>query len=98
MKKYRFDWCLVLPEEVTPDKEVSQATIPANRFATLHCRGDIEKVGRAWQYLFLSWLPRSGYQPTHDPAMEVFHRHPIELGWAEFDLACCLPVKPLPHR
>ena len=69
---YRFDWCLVLPPGVTADNAVSEAVIPANRFGTLHCRGDIYKVDRAWQFLFHLWLPRSGYQPTHDPAMEVF--------------------------
>ncbi len=72
MKKYRFDWCLVLPAGFVPDRGVSMATIRANRFASLHCRGDIQTVDRAWRYLFYSWLPASGHQPTHDPAMEVF--------------------------
>ena len=98
MKKYRFDWCLVLPPGMTADRDVSSAVIPANRFGALHCRGDIYKVDRAWQFLFLSWLPRSGYQPTHDPAMEVFRTHPLENDWAEFDIDCFLPVKPLPRR
>jgi AraC family transcriptional regulator len=95
MKKYRFDWCLVLPPELTPGGDVNLEVIPGNRFATLHCRGDISKVDRAWQYLFHSWLPGSGHQPTHDPAMEVFRTHPIENAWVEFDIDCCLPVKRL---
>jgi AraC family transcriptional regulator len=98
MAKYRFDWCLVVPAGVWPDGDVSKGLIPANRFASLHCRGDIYKVDRAWQYLFHSWLPRSSLQPTHDPAMEVFHAHPAEVGWSEFDIDCCLPVKPLGER
>jgi DNA gyrase inhibitor GyrI len=98
MKKYRFDWCLVLASGAIPDEEVSAAVISANRFAMLHCRGDIHKVDRVCQYLFHSWLPRSGYQPTHDPAMEVFRAHPLENGWASFDIDCCLPVKALPRR
>ena len=97
MKKYRFDWCLALPSRIAVGKQASVATIRANRFAMLHCHGDINKVGRAWQYLFHVWLPRSSYQPTHDPAMEVFRMHPIEVGWSTFDLDCCLPVKPLPR-
>jgi AraC family transcriptional regulator len=98
MKKYRFDWCLVLPPEITPDRDVNLGVIPANRFATLHCVGDINKVGRAWQYLFNSWLPGSDYQPTHDPAMELIYGNPLELDWSTFDLDCCLPVKPLGKR
>ncbi|HLJ93062.1 MAG TPA: AraC family transcriptional regulator [Gemmataceae bacterium] len=94
MAKYRFDWCLVLPDSQTPDGDLR--VIPAGRFAALHCRGDIHKVDRAWQYLFLTWLPHSGYQPAQQPAMEVFHAHPLEIGWSSYDIDCCLPVKPLP--
>jgi AraC family transcriptional regulator len=98
MKKYRFDWCLVLPPEVTPSGDVSLGVIPANRFASLRCRGDIYKVDRAWRYLFHSWLPRSDYEPTHDPAMEVFHGHPLDQDWSLFDIDCCVPVKRLRKR
>lgn len=96
--KYQFDWCLVLPSGVTPDGEVTAGTIPANRFAAVRCRGDIHKELRAWQYLFRTWLPSGGYQPTHDPAIEVYHRDPAADGWAAFDMDCCLPVKPLRGR
>jgi AraC family transcriptional regulator len=96
MAKYRYDWCLVLPDGRPHDGDFG--VIPANCFAVLHCRGDIHKVDRAWQYLFRTWLPRSGYQPTPDPALEVFRAHPLEVGWTTFDIDCCVPVKPLPTR
>ncbi len=96
MAKYRFDWCLVLPDTLALEGDL--ATIPAGRFAVLRCRGDIHKVDRAWQYLFHTWLPRSGYQPTSEPALEVFRAHPLDVGWDTFDLDCCVPVKPLGGR
>ena len=95
MKQYRFDWCLALPPSLNPDGEINVSTIPANRFAVLHFRGDIHKELRAWKYLFDTWLPRSGYQPTQDAAMEMYRRHPMEAGWKSFDMDCCVPVKPL---
>jgi DNA gyrase inhibitor GyrI/AraC-like DNA-binding protein len=101
MKKYRFDWCLILPPDLKPegeDGEVSVGAIPANRFAAVHVRGDIQKELQAWQYLFHDWLPRSGYQPTHDPAMELYRAHPLEIGWERFDMDCCVPVRPLARR
>jgi len=99
MAKYRFDWCLVLPEDVSADDEISSAVIPAARVGELHCRGDIEKVDRAWKHLFYSWLPRSGLEPTHGPAMEVFRTYPTTGdNWLEFDLDCCAPVRPLRAR
>ncbi len=98
MKKFRFDWCLVLPNGMEESGEVSFATIPANRFAAVRCHGDIHKEDRAWKYLFHAWLPGSGYQPADEPSMEVYRRTPLELGWETFDLDCCLPVRPLRRR
>ena len=98
MEKFRFDWCLVLPPGSDADGDVSFGVIPANRFATVHCAGDLHKEDRAWKHLFHTWLPGSGYQPTDDPAMEVYRRHPFDIGWETFDIDCCLPVRPLPRR
>lgn len=100
MKKFRFDWCLVLP----PDREwdsmegVNFGVIPANRFAVVHFAGDIHKEDRAWKYLFHAWLPGSGYQPADEPTMEVYRRHPLDIGWETFDMDCYLPVRPLRTR
>ncbi len=99
MAKYRFDWSLVLPEGVQADGEVNPAVIPAGRFAELHCRGDIHKVDRAWKHLFYSWLPRSGLEPSHGPAMEVFRSYPTSPeDWLDFDFDCRVPVRPLRGR
>jgi AraC family transcriptional regulator len=95
MKKYRFDWGLVLPPGFEAGRGVSTGIIRANRFATLHCRGDIYKVDRAWRYLFHAWLPGSGHEPTHDPAMEVYRDSSRALDMTSFDLDCQLPVRPL---
>jgi AraC family transcriptional regulator len=99
MVKYRFDWCLVLPDGVSAIDEVNTALIPAGRFAELHWRGDIQKVDRAWRHLFHAWLPRSGFEPREGPAMEVFRSYATSTDhWAEFDLDCCVPVRPLRAR
>ena len=62
------------------------------------CCACLEGQGRAWEYLFHAWLPGSGYQPTHDPALEVYRSHPAEAGWDPLDIDCCLPVRPLRRR
>jgi AraC family transcriptional regulator len=91
----RFDWCLTASAGERPEAGMSAGTIPAGRFAVLRCRGDLHKEYRAWVYLFRAWLPRSGYKPANSPTFEWYHRDPAETGWAEFDLDCCLPVRPL---
>jgi DNA gyrase inhibitor GyrI len=104
MKKFRCDWCLVLPEgfeadgDSEADGDVSFGLIPANRLAVVRCAGDLHKEDRAWKHLFHAWLPRSGYEPTGEPTMEVYRRQPDEMGWETFDNDCCLPVRPLRCR
>jgi AraC family transcriptional regulator len=97
-QKYRYDFALVLPARFAPSREVSSAAIPAGRFAAIRCRGDIHKLDRAWNYLFRTWLPASGHEPTRRPAMEVYRRNPAEIGWETFDIDCMVPVRPLPGR
>jgi AraC family transcriptional regulator len=98
MNKYRFDWCLVLPSGRVADGEVSVGVISANRFAIVRSAGDIYKEERAWRYLFHVWLPGSGYQPANAPMMELYRRHPLDIGWETFDIDCCLPVQPVARR
>lgn len=80
MKKYEFDWCLVLPPGVKANGEVNDDVIPANRFAVVRCTGDVHKADRLWRYVFQTWLPGSGYQPADEPLLEVYRRTPLELG------------------
>ncbi len=95
LKKYRYDWCLVLPPGMQPASEISTGRIPANRFASLHCQGDLEKLNRAWQHLFHVWLPGSGYQPAQQPAQEVYRDYDYPGEGEPFDIDCRVPVKPL---
>ncbi len=98
MAKYRYDWCLVLPPGVEAGREVNAGVIRANRFAALCCRGDIHRLDRAWRYLFQAWLPRSGYQPTDDAAMEVYRGYEVSPDGSAYDIDCRVPVKALPGR
>lgn len=96
--KYRYDWCMEIPEDFKPDPEVSYGRIPAHRVAVLHCMGDIRKVYRAWTYLYRDWLPDSGYQPADEAAMEVFHGEHELTAETTFNLDCCIPIEPLSNR
>jgi AraC family transcriptional regulator len=58
----------------------------------LRCVGDLDHVGRAWQYLYRIWLPTGAYEPADLPAMEMFVKLPEEIGWETFDLETCIPV------
>lgn len=60
--------------------------------AAIHCAGDLDYVGRAWQYLYRIWFASVDFEPADLPAMELFVRLPEEIGWQTFDLQACIPV------
>jgi AraC family transcriptional regulator len=64
----------------------------SQEIVAFHCAGDLDQVGRAWQYLYRIWLPSGAYEPADLPAMEMFVRLPEEIGWETFDLEACIPV------
>ncbi|MBC7813832.1 MAG: AraC family transcriptional regulator [Burkholderiales bacterium] len=92
----RYDWCLTLPERwsAAPEGDSVIREFPACHVATIHCKGDIYLVDRAWQYLYRYWLPRSRFQPDNLPAMEIYHpgHHPADTGWGNFDQDCAVPI------
>ena len=66
-----------------------------HQIIAFHCVGDLDHVGRAWQYLYRVWLPNHRFEPADLPDMEMFVKLPEEIGWETFDLHICIPVVPL---
>jgi DNA gyrase inhibitor GyrI len=95
LDKYRYDLCVTLDGPILPSGEIGAAVIPAARYAVHHCKGDILAFAHAWSYFFKVWFPQSGYRPAHQPAMEIFHSGPEEVGWDYFDIDCCVPIDPI---
>lgn len=90
--KYRLDLCMVLPPRFKKDSALSYGVIPGGKYASIHCLGDISKVERAWNHLYLKWLPDSGYEAGNSPALELFRSTKEPEDWSLMDLDCCLPI------
>lgn len=88
----RFDWCVAVPPGWRESGDVSVRNFPACRVAAVRCQGGLEQAGKAVQYLFRYWLPRSRYQPANLPGMEIYRRQPSELGWETYDVDLAVPV------
>lgn len=88
----RFDWCIAVPESWSIRGDISERDFPACQVAAIHTNGDLHLLDKAWQYLWRFWLPRSRYQPDNLPAIEIYRRLPLELGWETFDMWCALPI------
>ncbi|MDQ7027251.1 MAG: AraC family transcriptional regulator [Anaerolineae bacterium] len=91
-EKCRFDWCIAVPDHWSIRTDITERQFPACQVAMVHTQGDLHLLDKAWQYLWRYWLPRSRYQPDNLPAIEIYRRLPLELGWETFDMWCAIPI------
>ncbi len=92
LKDCRYDVALVV-DDVEPDGEIGRFEFPPMRVAEVVLSGDIELEMRAIDWLYKTWLPRSGYVPDDQPAFEAWIGRPFAHGLEHFELACQLPVR-----
>ena len=93
-EKCRYDVGLVLPRgrDVECRGEVGCLALPAMRVAQLELRGPIDLELRALDWLFVSWLPTSGYVPAEQPMFEAWTGRPFAHGLEHFELAVQMPI------
>jgi AraC family transcriptional regulator len=92
IEQCRIDWCIAIPEDWSLPEDFHERLFPACDVAAVMAQGDLSVIDRATQYLWRYWMPRSRYQPMNLPAMEIYRRLPLELGWTSYDIWCAVPV------
>ncbi len=92
MSDCRYD-AAVEVDDVRPEGRIGRFQFPAMRVAEVRIAGDIALEVRALDWLYGTWLPRSGYEPDDQPAFEAWLGRPFAHGVEHFTLACQLPVR-----
>lgn len=80
-------------EGFTPKGEIGRFRFPTMVVAQVEVRGGLDLELRALQWLFGSWLPRSGYVPDDHPCFEAWIGRPFAHGMEHFEIHAQLPVK-----
>lgn len=80
-------------ERFTPKGEIGRFRFPAMAVAQVEVRGGIDLELRALQWLYGTWLPRSGYVPDDQPGFEAWIGRPFAHGTEHFELHAQLPVR-----
>ena len=73
---------------------MGEHAFPAMLVAQLDLRGGIDLEMRALDWIYKTWLPRSGYMPAAQPAFEAWRGRPFEHGMEHFELSVQLPIEP----
>lgn len=88
----RYDVALVV-DEVEPAGEIGRFEFPPMRVAEVALSGDLALEARAMDWLYQTWLPRSGLVPDDQPAFEAWIGRPFAHGSEHFEIVCQLPVR-----
>jgi AraC family transcriptional regulator len=93
LKDCRYDVALVV-HDVEPAGEIDRFEFPPMRVAEVVLSGGIEVEARAIDWLYKTWLPRSGLIPADQSVFEAWIGRSFAHGNKHFTIACQLPVKP----
>jgi AraC family transcriptional regulator len=73
--------------------EIGRFRFPPMIVAQIEIRGGIDLELRALQWVYGTWLPRSGYVPDDQPGFEAWIGKPFAHGTEHFELNAQLPVR-----
>jgi AraC family transcriptional regulator len=95
--KCRYDACVVVPPDFQADQQVNTMELPGGRYAVSRYTGTARRITHAWDALYRSWLPDSGYQPDDRPCLELYRGDPQARRTPPgvFRAELCVPVRPL---
>ena len=89
----RYDACAEIPPNVLLSGAAFKTTIPGGKYAVLRFKGNVDRVGEAWNALLRDWLPSSGLQLDARPCFEYYPKDATcdpQTGAFECDI--CIPV------
>ena len=95
--KLRMSVCLTVPPETPVDGEIGKMQIPGGKYALVRFSLNSSQYGEAWNWVYGSWLPQSGYQPDDRPCFELYPQDGDDCQNPEGPMTVdiCVPIKPL---
>jgi len=90
--KLRISVCVTVPSDTKTDGEIGKMQIAGGMYAVAHFELKNDQFEQAWQWVYGTWLPTSGYQPDEKPCFEMYTEEPKN-GLMPVDI--CIPVKPI---
>lgn len=94
--KLRLDVAMSVEDDTKVDGEVNKQELPGGKYAIAHFElHEASEYQAAWDAFYHDWLPGSGYQPDHRPALEVYLNDPSKDPDGKHIVDFCIAVKPL---
>lgn len=92
LDKCRYDVGVEVAAPFADDAGVSCLHLPAMTVAEVQIKGAIDLEQRGLDWLFMTWLPTSGFAPAEQPCFEAWDGLPFTHGNQHFELRIHIPV------
>jgi AraC family transcriptional regulator len=93
--KLRVSVSISVPPDTAVDGEIGKMVLPAGKYALARFELSDQEYQEAWDWVYRTWLPESGYQPDDRPSYEMYHNDPKTHPEGKSIVDICIGVKPL---
>ena len=93
--KLRVSVSISVPPDTSVDGEIGKMVLPAGKYALARFELSDQEYQEAWDWVYRTWLPESGYQPDDRPCYENYHNDPKTHPEGKAIVDICIGVKPL---
>ena len=90
--KLRMRICISIPRETEVDGVFGKLEIQSGKYVVARFVVNASQFQEAWEWVYGTWFPTSGYQPDDGPCFEMYPEEPKD---GNFTVDICGPVKPL---
>jgi AraC family transcriptional regulator len=91
--KFRYDACVTIDREVTPEGEVRMKSIAGGKYAIFLHAGAYEGFQQTYDEIFKAWLPGSGEKLREEPCFEVYLNSPDQVKPEDLRTEIWLPLQ-----
>ncbi len=93
--KLRVSVSISVPDDTPVEGEIGKMVLPAGKYALARFELSDTEYQEAWDWVYRTWLPESGYQPDDLPCFEMYHNDPKTHPEGKSIVDICIGVKPL---
>jgi len=91
--KFRYDACMTIDRDVSPEGEIGKKTIAGGRYAVFLHAGPYDRFQQTYDQVFKSWLPGSGERLREEPCFEVYLNSPDQAKPEDLRTEIWLPIE-----
>lgn len=91
--KFRYDACVTIDREVTPEGEVGLKSVAGGKYAVFLHAGAYEGFQQTYDQIFKAWLPSSGEKLREEPCFEVYLNSPDQVKPEDLRTEIWLPLQ-----